>query len=126
MNVYTLVSYSGHGEFFGGFTSIKKLIAYLKSFGVEHNNLCFQTHSMKHDQWLGVGLLKQNQHCEINLLRPFHDGIDIESCTYQVKVAKLNPPIDEEQYDEDKENEERELLDFQTLKYPKNTPIKSL
>ena len=96
MNVYTLKNYSGRGEFFGGFTSMKKLIAYLKSFGPEHNNLCFQTHSMNHDKWLGIGLLKQNQHGEVNFLRPIHPDVDIESMTYQVRVAKLNPPIDGE------------------------------
>ena len=53
-----------------------------------------------------------------------HKGLTYKTASqYEEFNNYINKQV--EKYDEDKENEERDLLDFETLKYPKQTPIES-
>ena len=65
----------------------------------------------------------------LNTDKEREEFLTVLNLSYPNIAKELDVAIQEgivKNYDEDKENEERDLLDFQTLKYPKNTPIKSL
>ena len=86
---YIVISMAGNGEVQGSFTSLNKMIKFMKS--ITSGNLGFETSSSLEGRFIGICYLKR-QH-EITYLKDFN--VDGEASFFKVLIAEQNPePIE--------------------------------
>ena len=86
---YVVINMAGNGEVQGSFTSLNKMIKFMKS--ITGGNIGFSTSVDLEGRFLGIGYLKR-QH-EVTYLKDF--TVDGEASLFKVLIAEQNPePIE--------------------------------
>ena len=99
-NIYIATNYNGHGAVIGAFTSIKKLISYIKDI-TESSQLVFNTR-INSNHWIGVGYIYKQRGMENNIrsIKVVNENKSIvEENTFEIKIAEHNPIIEKEVLD---------------------------
>jgi|TARA_R110001583_G_scaffold60804_1_gene180363 hypothetical protein len=85
-------NYDGHGELLGGFTSIKKVIEYIKAT-TQNNNVLYDSYN---NGWLGISYLKKSNLNNCYTFKTLEDTpSQQEQNVFKVTVVELNPTIEE-------------------------------
>ena len=99
-NIYIATNYNGHGAVIGAFTSIRKLVNYIKDLTTS-SQLVFNTH-INYENWIGVGYIYKQRGMENNIrsIKVVDENKNIvEENTFEIKIAEHNPIIEKEVLD---------------------------